>query len=280
MYRNLFVKEELINEYGMGFLRHLCLRSIFSVIKKQKPDECIIACDGQGNWRKKIYPKYKEHRKDARDKHDIEWDAVFDFLDEFINEMIEIFPFIVIKQKHAEADDVIATICMEYNDDEYQNIIISNDKDFKYLLYYGAELYDPMKNEFVTCKNPKRFLKELILQGDKSDNVPGFAPQIGPKRAEKYAENPAKLKAKISEDAEYKKNLRRNQALISPEYIPDVLQDSILKKYRKARKKNIFVDSDMTMLEYLKSKKLNALLDDLATIEPYVNVLAKQLREN
>lgn len=230
LFRCFFVQKNKILESDFDLLRHIALETIFSNIRRQKPNEVVIAYDGRGNWRREIYPEYKAHRKDNRDKDDIPWDEVFGFFDDFQTEL-QNFPFKILRLDKTEADDIIATLANR--DDEFdENIILSSDKDFKQLLKNPTvKIFDPIKDKFITCNDPEKYLECHVMQGDNSDNIPGFAPRVGEKTAEKFYNNSDKFQEKLDKDEIYEENLARNRAIIDLDRIPKHITEKIIDQY-------------------------------------------------
>lgn len=150
---------------------HLILNSLKYTKKKFRADELIIALDGNGSWRKRVYPHYKGNRAKSTE---INWDEWYVYLNELIKAIDNHFPFKVIGYEEAEADDIIGIIAKEYS--PFAKIIVdSPDKDFLQLLKLpNVELHDPMTKAFRTLSPAELDAWELehVLIGDKIDNVP------------------------------------------------------------------------------------------------------------
>jgi NH3-dependent NAD+ synthetase len=117
----------------------------------------------------------------------------------------------------------------------------------------------------IQCDDPRRFLKEHILRGDKSDGVPNILSndncldegirQTPLRRAilEKY------LRISIEKDDKYYRNYVRNQTLIDFANIPQELVERILRVYDTThpthRAEKVF--------DYLRSNKLDMLLEHI-----------------
>ncbi|MCA2570659.1 hypothetical protein [Microcystis sp. M42BS1] len=131
-------------------------------------DQYMAFLTGGENFRYKIYPEYKAHR---RDRPPPRW----------WNDCKE---YLVTEWKSAvctgyEADDAIGIAASEY-----PNIIASIDKDLRQI---PGRHYDFVKREqvYVSPKEAKRnFYRQMIL-GDRSDNIPKI-PKIGEVGAERF----------------------------------------------------------------------------------------------
>lgn len=166
-------------EINLGMLRHMVLNSIRGYLDrfKVKYGELVIACDDQNYWRKEIFPYYKANRKDEREKSEIDWNLVFQSLNQIREELKVFFPYRVIQVPTAEADDIIAVLTKTYG--PYQPImIISGDKDFRQLhTNPNIKQYDPSNKKAITVDDAELFLKEQIIRGDRTDGVPNFLSQ-------------------------------------------------------------------------------------------------------
>ena len=159
------------------FYKHLMLNSLRLIQKKYQREygEMVLCLDVRGsNWRKDLYPDYKAHRAKGRDESEINFEEFYEFVNDFIEQIKEIFPYKIVGVKGAEGDDVIAILAKNLKE---KTLVISEDKDFKQLLKLdNVTLYAPIKQSFVTLsKNEmEKWSKEHILIGDTGDNVPNI----------------------------------------------------------------------------------------------------------
>jgi len=201
VFRSLFQAQNIIgsNEFEeiQGMFMHIVFNSILNVqieIGKNSTSEIILAWDYSGKdgyWRKDVFEGYKSQRKGDRDKNAIDFNKVFECLNNTIMPALdELFPYKNVRVYRAEADDIIAVLCKEYGHDK--NItIVSVDKDLLQLTAYGKHgnirQYQPIKQEFIEPSEivfNGMFVEKHILLGDKVDNIDGvfkyciFAPQF------------------------------------------------------------------------------------------------------
>ena len=166
------------------------LRSIGYTINMVRPTRVIIVFDGKGgsNRRRKIFPEYKMGRKMSvrlnrttgvsltrEDEHKM----MIAQLNRVI-EYLECLPLTITNVENVEADDVIGYCAKHLFKDKVT--IMSTDKDFLQLVDNRIKVYSPtkklmydeerIKNEYgIDAKN---FLLYRILDGDKSDGIPGI----------------------------------------------------------------------------------------------------------
>jgi hypothetical protein len=229
-------------------IKHMIFNSIRSIKSKFSPEygELVIACDNKNCWRKETFPYYKANRKKIREKSELNWNEIFQFLNEVRQDLKEHFPYRVIDIETAEADDIIASLVFKCSAD--QNILIlSGDKDFIQLhVYRHVKQYDPVKKKFITHDDPEIFLKEHVLKGDTGDGVPNFLSSdnclvvgerqkpLTSKRLQYYMDAaPDNLT-----DETLKRNYYRNLQLINLTYIPEELQEKVINEYYLQSGKN------------------------------------------
>lgn len=248
-------------------VRHMVINTIRALKTKFGADygELIIACDDRKYWRREYFPPYKGNRKQDREKSNIDWHAIFDTLNNVKQELKENFPYRVIQVEGAEADDVIGSLCFEFGTELNNNnkiLILSGDKDFVQLQRFGnVEQYDPIRKKEMTTNDPEKFLKHLVLSGDRGDGVPNV---LSPDNCIiEGVRQKALRETKIEEilKAEYetlpeeiKRNWDRNSMLIDLRCIPAIIRKAVIDQYEaqagKPRDKifNYFIKHKMKLL--------------------------------
>jgi len=237
------------NEIDEGLVRHMVLNSIrlYNAKFRDEYGEMVICCDDKNYWRKDIFPYYKAHRKDDRDKSAIDWNAVFKHLNSIRDDLKEFFPYKVIQVDRAEADDVIGVLTklkgvMLNNSDSEKILILSGDKDFAQLQkYVNVEQFSPVLKKWIRQPDPYGYLKEHIMRGDRGDGVPNFLSGdnviIAKERQKPLSTK--KLNDWIDKNPEdfcneiMLRNYKRNQQLVDLDYVPDYISEAILKKYNE-----------------------------------------------
>lgn len=207
---------------------------IFKDIKFTDDPKIFLCLDSplKDNWRLKLYPEYKQHRKIIAQKFDVR-DAFAYGMDILLNkiDINKYFGIKIVKVHAAEGDDIIATINTRI--DATYKFIIASDNDFLQLSgnirqfnLEGKEIVpEPYKDAAV---NNKQYLLAKILTGDKSDNIPQVFPRCGYSTAMKYVLNPDILKEKLKNDPAALEQFRLNQKIIDFKNIPVELTESIL----------------------------------------------------
>lgn len=256
-------------EIDEGILRHMVLNTIRSLrVKFKDYGELVVCCDHKNVWRKQIFPYYKANRKKAREQSELNWNQIFNCLNNIKNEIKDYFPYRVIQVEGAEADDVIGTLTIKFgqmlNTGE-KILILSGDKDFVQLQIFGnVQQFDPIRKKFIVQDDPIRFTRELIIKGDRGDGIPNILSKDDvlvnnerqrPVRIEKYIqlENP-----KQQLTGELLSNWIRNEQLIDLTYIPEDIQSKVISQYENEANK-----TRDKMFNYFVSKKLKMLLEHI-----------------
>ena len=221
-----------------GLFRHMVINSIRTYKQKfgQEYGEIIIACDDRNYWRKQVYPYYKANRKKARDKSELDWTMIFESFNNIRSEIKEFFPYRVIQVETAEADDIIATLVK--NNQDQKIMILSGDKDFVQLQKYdNVKQYDPVRKKAITHDNPEYYLFEHIMKGDSGDGIPNVLSDDDVFIIEGKRQKPLTQKkidaAWVSKEYLVTRNFLRNQQIVDLDGIPSHISEAILNKYNE-----------------------------------------------
>ena len=170
-----------LNKYGenIGTVKNFFykLRSLKSMFE---PSYIVFASDlsRAKTFRRKLFSKYKAQRKPM--------DPDIGRQMEIISKLISLCGFPIYNSPEYEADDIIGMISKFGEENNYQVIIISSDRDLYQLLSDNIFVMSPKSNQLLD-KNwlynnyhltPTQWIDIKILQGDRSDNIPGV-PGIG-----------------------------------------------------------------------------------------------------
>ena len=224
-------------------VRHMILNSIRLYRTKyfQEYGEVILSWDSKHSWRRDYFPQYKASRRKGRQKSDLNWDSIFEFLNRIKSEFKENLPYKFIEVYGTEADDIIAVLCKNFQDENI--MIISGDKDFIQLQKYSnVKQWSPITKKYINGYNPHIYLKEHIFKGDTSDGVPNvLSPDntftdglrqrpLGRKKIQTW------LNIDIDDlQDEVKRNYQRNNQLINLDNIPEDLEKEIMMDFCEAQ---------------------------------------------
>lgn len=175
------------------------LRTVESLAKSYKAQYIIIAADqGSSNYRKAIYPEYKQNRKDKYEKQTEIEKLEFELFFEDFAATLELLQkhYTVLRFPGVEADDIAAYIVNKKHRLGLDQIwLISSDKDLDLLVKPGVSRFSYVTRKETTWETwnnhytfePEQYIHIKCLTGDTGDNVPGVA-GIGPKRAQQLVE--------------------------------------------------------------------------------------------
>lgn len=248
-----------------NLIRHTVLNSLRSYIQqfRSKYGDVVICCDSKKYWRRDVFPFYKCNRKKDRDKSDFDWGLIFETLNKIRDELKENFPYRVIEVEGAEADDVIAVLAKKFCMTE-DILILSSDKDFVQLQKNKNILqYSPILKRFISTEDPKTFIKEHILKGDRGDGIPNFlsADNVFVTGERQKSINKKKMTEWLVQDpTEFctsdtmLRGYNRNQMLVDLDYIPKDISNNILEAYEttkpstKSKMVNYFIEKRLVNL--------------------------------
>ena len=253
-------------EVDESMVRYMILNSIRMYRKKylQEYGEVILSWDSKHSWRRDYFPQYKASRRKGREKSSLDWDSIFNFLNRIKSEFKENLPYKFMEVYGTEADDIIAILCKNFQDENV--MIISGDKDFILLQKYPkVKQYSPITKKYINGFNPLIYLKEHIFKGDTSDGVPNvLSPDhtftdglrqrpLGKKKIQTW------LDIDIDDlQDEVKRNYQRNDKLINLENIPEKLESEIMENFDEASS-----GDRSKLLNYFIKNKLKELTENI-----------------
>ena len=270
------LKGDALNE---NLVRHMVLTALRAFERQYSPiyGEVVLAYDSKHYWRKEAFPFYKQNRKKDREASNLDWNAIFEVLNKIRDEIKTFFPYKVVEVYGAEADDVISTLTKFQS---YRNIklekdgnkpekvlILSGDKDFIQLQKFPfVKQYNPILKKEIKHEDPKTYILEHIIKGDKSDGIPNFLSDddtfvvnkrqkpISKKNLERWVTlDPCDF----CQTPETKANYLRNKNLIDLECIPENLGVEIINYY-----KSLNNSEKKVPLEYFKQYQLTKLMEE------------------
>ena len=264
-------------ELSEEFVKHLILNQLRYYRSKfhEEYGELVICCDSKHYWRRDYFPHYKAARKKDREATGHDWDTIFNCLHAIRDDLVEYFPYKVIEVYGAEADDIIATL-VRYVKTSHKHLILSSDKDFIQLHSPNVDQFSPVSKKLVNGKDPKTYLQEHILKGDRSDGVPNVLSAddtfVVDKRQKPLRKTTISTVMEAMKDHEaidlhnlakcpkdtWIRNYQRNQTLIDLGFIPDELMAEINMAYNNAK-----VGERSQLLNYFIENRLTQLIDNV-----------------
>jgi hypothetical protein len=270
-------------EVEENLLRHMVLNALRIYKNKFSAEygELVICCDDKDYWRKKSFPYYKAHRKAARDKSDLDWQQIFSALNNIRDELRDHFGYRFVKVDHAEADDIIGTLCYEYGVELWPSqddgrdpfwdkiLILSGDKDFMQLQrFVNVDQYDPVRKRKLRSDKPDKYLQEHILKGDRGDGVPNFisAGDVFMTGGRQKPLRSSKLNKLLEVSFDEMENFLqgdekagwiRNRTLVDLAFTPEEIKNKVLKEFEKVPAKN-------SLFNYFVEHKLKNLMEHIS----------------
>ena len=260
------------NDVDENLVRHMVLNSLRMYRSRFSDEygELVLCYDSKKYWRRDYFPNYKSNRKKDREASGLDWNLIFETLNNIRDEIKEHFPYKVLEVEGAEADDCIATIVdyVSKTPTAYEKVLIlSGDKDFIQLQKHNfVKQFSPVLKKFVNGQDPHLYIREHILKGDRSDGIPNFLSAddtfVNELRQKPLAKKKISTWVELEPEdyctEEMMRNYQRNKTLIDLECIPVVLKEQILIDYLKPP-----VGDRSKLLNYFISKRLKNLMNDI-----------------
>lgn len=156
------------------------------LLAEYNSDYFAVVFDAPGkNFRHELYRDYKAHRPPMPDDLRVQIEP--------LHELIRAMGLPLIMVPAVEADDVLGTLAVYAEQQGFQVVISTGDKDMAQLVNGQIILEDSMSNKRMDIEGvklkfgvkPSQIIDFLALTGDKSDNIPGI-PSVGEKTAAKW----------------------------------------------------------------------------------------------
>lgn len=164
---------------------HSSITTLNKYYNKYQPDKVIMAFD-RPNWRKD-YTKselclsgrlYKgNRRKNFTPTEQMRYEEFMEHIARFEEILREYTSIVVLAREKLEADDLLAGMAEQYQDDRV--VVVSADKDLIQLLKFpNTELIDPATDKPRDCDDVDYFMFLKCIRGDRGDNVRSAFPRV------------------------------------------------------------------------------------------------------
>ena len=163
---------------------------LINQLRDEQPTHIGVAFDvSRQTFRKEKYPEYKEGRSATPDEFRGQIDIT--------KEVLAALGITVLAEAGFEADDLIATLATQAENEGYRVLVVTGDRDALQLVSDDVTVLYPIKGvseltrftpEAVENKyglTPTQYPDFAALRGDPSDNLPGI-PGVGEKTATKW----------------------------------------------------------------------------------------------
>ena len=163
---------------------------LINLLRDEQPTHIAAAFDvSRQTFRKEKYPEYKEGRSATPDEFRGQIDIT--------KEVLGALGITVLAEAGFEADDIIATLATQAENEGHRVLVVTGDRDALQLVSDDVTVLYPRKGvseltrftpEAVLEKyglTPQQYPDFAALRGDPSDNLPGI-PGVGEKTATKW----------------------------------------------------------------------------------------------
>jgi len=174
---------------------------LINLLRDEQPSHIAAAFDvSRQTFRVDKYPEYKAGRSSTPDEFRGQIDIT--------KEVLVALGITVLAEPGFEADDIIATLATQAEDDGYRVLVVSGDRDSLQLVSDDVTVLYPRKGvseltrftpDAVLDKyglTPQQYPDFAALRGDPSDNLPGI-PGVGEKTATKWIAEYGSLQALV-----------------------------------------------------------------------------------
>jgi DNA polymerase-1 len=158
-------------------------RMLIKLMEDRSPEYIGMFFDAKGpTFRHDMYQEYKANRPPMPEDMAVQIP--------YIKEVTAAFNLPIIEMQGYEADDLIGTLARQAENEDFDVVMVTGDKDFMQLVTGRTAIWDPMKEKTIDLKTirekfgiePHQMIDVQGLSGDTADNIPGV-PGIGPKTA-------------------------------------------------------------------------------------------------
>lgn len=197
-----FLSHKGMNTGGLfGFIQQLCY-----YINEHEPIDIVFCLDTPPYIRKDHLPEYKRNRSTNSNE---DWYKIFIENKQYCIDFLRLIKAHVAELKGYEADDWIATLCIEYAHKYEETVVVSNDDDlFQVLAYSNVKLHRSgsrggvySREQFIqefTNIHPSSWAMISALSGG-HNGLPGIK-GIGVKRAIKIVNDEQLFQAYLNDD--------------------------------------------------------------------------------
>ncbi|MBU4316722.1 MAG: DNA polymerase I [Proteobacteria bacterium] len=158
-------------------------RMLIKLVKDKTPEYAAMFFDAKGpTFRHAIYDAYKANRPPMPEDMAAQIP--------YIKSITQGFNLPIFEQTGFEADDLMGSMARIAEENGFDVVMVTGDKDFIQLVTGKTTIWDPMKDETRDLQSvktafgvtPEQMIEVMGLSGDTADNIPGV-PGIGQKTA-------------------------------------------------------------------------------------------------
>ena len=175
------------------------------LIRDKKPVWMGCCFDtARATFRRDLFPAYKANRLEPDEELRVQFP--------YVRRLVAALEVPVLDREGFEADDILATLAKRYEDEGFDVVLVTGDKDLMQCVTDHTTLLDPMRDLHVTRAEvfekfgvgPEGVPEVLGLMGDTSDNIPGVK-GVGPKTASALIAHFGTIEAMLARSEEIEK---------------------------------------------------------------------------
>lgn len=159
-------------------------------LTRLRPSHVVVTFDkgGKPNWRREIYPAYKQNRRDIFSKTDKKSkERAKSILEcraqhEPLKKLLKAMGIRTVARAGVDADDMMGTLAKQYSDKGFEVIICSNDKDMAQMVGGNIRIMNPKRELLGQVEvireygvRPSQIVDYLTMMGDSVDNIEGLS---------------------------------------------------------------------------------------------------------
>ena len=151
------------------------LSMLLKLFEEHDHDHVVVAKDSKSpSFRHELYPEYKANRTELPEELIPQFDLV--------HQLLEKMQLPHLAMERYEADDIIGSLCVQWQDRFDEIFIVSSDKDLMQFIDDKIKVLDTLKNKVYGRREvfdkmgvwPEQVVDYLSMVGDSSDNIPGM----------------------------------------------------------------------------------------------------------
>jgi DNA polymerase-1 len=175
------------------------------LIRDKKPVWMGCCFDtARATFRRELFPAYKANRLEPDEELRVQFP--------YVRRLVAALEVPVLDREGFEADDILATLAKRFEDEGFDVVLVTGDKDLMQCVTDRTTLLDPMRDLHVTRAEvfekfgvgPEGVPEVLGLMGDSSDNIPGVK-GVGPKTASALIAHFGTIEAMLARSEEIEK---------------------------------------------------------------------------
>ncbi|MGD2124621.1 MAG: DNA polymerase I, partial [Desulfobacteraceae bacterium] len=149
-------------------------KMLLKLMSEKEPKYIAVVFDTKGpTFRHALYEGYKANRPPMPDDLTLQLP--------YIKAVLKGLSMLMIEKEGFEADDIIGTLARMGEEEDFEVVVVTGDKDFRQIISPKTSMWDTMKDKSTNYESlikehglePAQMVDLMGLSGDSSDNIPG-----------------------------------------------------------------------------------------------------------